>query len=50
MSELILNCDGKVAFAENAAIASWFVIQSAHWKHGAATLIMFGCQIASMRV
>ena len=43
MSDLVSRCDGEnavlqVDFSENAAIASQFEIQSAHWNHGAATL------------
>ena len=43
MYDLVSKCDGEnavlqVDFSENAAIASQFEIQSAHWNHGAATL------------
>ena len=43
MSDLVSKWDGEnavlqVDFSENAAIASQFEIQSAHWNHGAATL------------
>ena len=57
MSDLVSKWDEEnavlqVDFSENAAIASQFEIQSAHWNHGQPLFsqLMFGYQIVRVRV